>query len=246
MKPYLSIIIPAYNEEKRLPQTLVDIDHRLESVDFSYEIIVVDDGSKDETVKAVKKFSEMIKNLRVIENQRNKGKGGVVKQGMLEAKGHIRLFTDADNSTSVDQFIKMIDYFKEGYDVVIGSRGLRKSKLEPPQPFYRRFLGNVGNLIIQVLLLPGIKDTQCGFKAFTEEAAQRVFPLMKISRWGFDVEALALSRYLGHRIKEVPIIWKNDIESKVKGSAYLQVLAEVFKIRIWLWKDAYKIKSKNL
>ena len=244
MKPYLSIIIPAYNEAKRLPQTLVDIDYRLQDADFSYEIIVVDDGSKDATVEIAKKFSELIKNLRVIANEKNKGKGGVVKQGMLEARGHIRLFTDADNSTTIDQFKNMIPYFKEGYDVVIGSRGIKGAKLDPPQPFYRRLLGNIGNLIIQILLLPGIKDTQCGFKAFTEEASQKIFPLMKINRWGFDVEALALARHLGYKIKETPIIWKNDIASKVKASAYLQVLMEVLKIRIWLWKDIYKIKSK--
>ena len=244
MKPYLSIIIPAYNEAKRLPQTLVDIDYRLQDVDFSYEIIVVDDGSKDATAEAAKKFSELIRNLRIITNEENKGKGGVVKQGMLEARGHIRLFTDADNSTSIEQFRKMLPYFKEGYDVVFGSRGIKGAKLEPPQPFYKRFLGNIGNLIIQILLLPGIKDTQCGFKAFTEEVAQKIFSLTRINRWAFDVEALALAKNLGYKIKEVPIIWKNDPESKVKLISYLQVLIEVLKIRFWLWRDAYRINDK--
>ena len=239
MKPYLSIIIPAYNEAKRLPQTLVDIDYRLQDVDFSYEIIVVDDGSKDATVEAAKKFSELIRNLRIITNEENKGKGSVVKQGMLEARGHIRLFTDADNSTSIEQFRKMLPYFKEGYDVVFGSRGIKGAKLEPPQPFYKRFLGNIGNLIIQILLLPGIKDTQCGFKAFTEETAQKIFSLTRINRWAFDVEVLALAKNLGYKIKETPIIWKNDPESKVKLLSYLQVLIEVLKIRVWLWKNAY-------
>jgi len=244
MKPYLSIIIPAYNEAKRLPQTLVDIDYRLQDVDFSYEIIVVDDGSKDATAEAAKKFSELIRNLRIITNEENKGKGGVVKQGMLEARGHIRLFTDADNSTSIEQFRKMLPYFKEGYDVVFGSRGIKGAKLEPPQPFYKRFLGNIGNLIIQILLLPGIKDTQCGFKAFTEEASQKIFSLTRINRWAFDVEALALAKNLGYKIKEIPIIWKNDPESKVKLLSYLQVLIEVLKIRFWFWSDAYKINLK--
>ncbi|MFA5386661.1 MAG: dolichyl-phosphate beta-glucosyltransferase [Candidatus Paceibacterota bacterium] len=250
MKPYLSIIIPAYNEAKRLPQTLVDIDHRLQGVDFSYEIIVVDDGSKDATVQVAKKFSGMIKNLRVIENQENKGKGGVVKQGMLEAKGNIRLFDDADNSTSIDHFFKMIDYFKEGYGVVIGSRDIKGAKFDPPQPFYKRLFGEVGNLIIQTLLLPGIRDTQCGFKAFTEEAAEKIFPLTKITRWSLDVEVLSLAKQLGYRIKEIPVLWKNDADSRVKGSTYIQFFTEVLKIRMWLWQDAYKIKDflkiKNL
>jgi len=138
----------------------------------------------------------------------------------------------------------MIDYFKQGYDVVFGSRDIKGAKLEPPQPFYRRVLGDIGNLIIQILLLPGIKDTQCGFKAFTEEAAQKIFSLTKINRWAFDVEALALAKHLGFKIKEVPIVWRNDSESKVKLSSYLQVFVEVVKIRMWLWKDEYKIKDK--
>lgn len=243
MKPYLSIIIPTYNEARRLPQTLIDIDFRLQNANFTYEIIVVDDGSKDATIEVAEKFSKMIKNLRFIENEKNKGKGGVVKQGMLQAKGHVRLFTDADNSTSIDQFNKMIDYFKQGYQVVIGSRDIKGAKLEPAQAFYKRWLGNIGNLIIQILVLPGLKDTQCGFKAFSEEAAQRIFPLIKINRWAFDIEVLALAKALGYKIKEIPVIWKNDLESKVKLSAYLQVLAEVVKIRTWLWKNEYKLKN---
>lgn len=238
MKPFLSVIIPTYNEAKRLPLTLADINKRLSTVDYSYEIIVVDDGSKDATVDIAKRFTHLIKNLKVIENKENHGKGWVVKQGMLQAEGGWRLFTDADNATSIDQFGKMIPYLSD-YQIIIGSRDIKGAKLVPSQPFYRRFLGNIGNLIIQILLLPGLWDTQCGFKCFSEEAALKIFPLMKINRWAFDVEALALGKKFGYKIKEIPVVWVNDPDSKVKPSAYLQVLDEVLKIRWRLWLGKY-------
>lgn len=242
MNPYLSVIIPAYNEEKRLPLTLIDIDKHLSKVNFSYEILVINDGSKDGTKEVAERFSHIVKNLRVI-NQENTGKGGAVKKGMLEAKGDIRIFTDADNSTSIDQFSKMIPWFKEDYQVVIGSRDAKGARLIPSQPWYRKIGGNVGNIIIQALLLPGIWDTQCGFKAFTSEVAEKIFPLMKTHRWGFDVEVLALAKNMGYKIKEMPVIWVNNPFSHVGAFAYVQVLSEVLKIKWWLMTNAYKIKS---
>lgn len=242
MTPYLSVIIPAYNESKRLPLTLIDIDRHLSSADFSYEIIVVNDGSKDNTAGVVKRFSGLIKHLRLIDNKENHGKGWVVRQGMLEAKGKIRLFMDADNSTTVDQFNNMAPYLAKGYDVVIGSRDIKGAHLEPPQAWHKRFLGNIGNLIIQVVLLRGIWDTQCGFKAITAEAAEKIFSKATIARWGFDVEMLALAKLLNYKIKEIPVAWKNDPCSHVKPSAYLQVLVEVFKIRWWIITGRYIIK----
>ncbi|MDP2598400.1 MAG: glycosyltransferase, partial [Candidatus Liptonbacteria bacterium] len=192
-QPYLSVIIPAYNEAERIPLTLVDIDKHLSTAEYSYEIIVVNDGSKDKTAEVVRSMEKMIKNLKLVDNRENKGKGGVVRQGMLTARGKIRLFTDADNSTSVDQFNNMLPYFSTGgarppvsqddafgkssgrhetYDVVIGSRAMKGSKLDPAEPLYRQIPGKMGNIFIQTLLLPGLWDTQCGFKAFTDEAAE--------------------------------------------------------------------------
>lgn len=233
MKPYLSVIIPAYNEAKRLPLTLIDIDKHLSEADFSYEIIVVDNNSKDATVEIVKRFSHLIKNLKLVEC-RVPGKGTAVKLGMLDAKGNIRIFMDADNSTSIDQFSKMIPYFKDGYDVVIGSRDIPGAKMIPPQPWYKRLGGDIGNIIIQILLLPGMWDTQCGFKAFTEEATEKIFPLIKTERWAFDVEVLALAKRLGYKTKEIPVTWVNNPFSSVKASAYIQVLWEVLKIKWWM------------
>jgi glycosyltransferase involved in cell wall biosynthesis len=240
MKPYLSVIIPAYNEAQRLPLTLIDIGKHLKEADFSYEIIVVDNNSTDATQEIAERFSHLIKNLRVIKCN-VLGKGATVKYGILEAEGEIRLFMDADNSTSIDQFNKMIPYFHEGYDVVIGSRDIEGAKLIPPQPWYRRIAGNIGNLIIQALLLRGIWDTQCGFKAFTGEAAEKIFPLVKISRWGFDVEVLALAKKFGYKIKEIPVVWVNNPFSHVKASAYIQVLWEVLKIKWWIMTNKYQI-----
>lgn len=246
-KPYLSVIIPAYNEAKRLPLTLADIDNYLtKKAKFSYEIVVVNDGSTDETADIIKRFIPLVKNLRLINNEENKGKGGVVRQGMLEAKGEIRLFTDADNSTSIDQFEEMIPFFdppagRKKFSVVIGSRSIKGARLEPAQPIYRQIPGKLGNLIIQALVLPRIWDTQCGFKAFRKEAAEKIFSLSRISGWGFDVEALALAKQLGYEIKEIPVRWVNNEFSHVKPTTYLKVLWETLKIKYWIIKDEYGI-----
>lgn len=237
-KPYLSIIIPAYNEAERIAQTLVAMDKRLSGAEYSYEIIVSDNGSTDGTAAIVKNMEKIVKNLRLVDGGRG-GKGIAVRKGMLEAAGHVRLFSDADNSTSIDQFDAMIPYFKEGYSVVIGSRAIRGAVLDPPEPLFRRIAGKGLNLIVQILLLPGIRDSQCGFKAFTEEAAVRIFGESKVSGWAFDVEVLALAKRKGYRIKETPVHWVNDTRSHVHASAGLQFLAEICKIRWWLWRGAY-------
>jgi glycosyltransferase involved in cell wall biosynthesis len=242
IRPFLSVIIPAYNEASRLPLTLIDIDKHLQDQEYSYEILVINDGSTDETAEIVKRFAGLIDNLKLIDNKENKGKGAAVRQGMLCAKGTWRLFMDADNSTSIIEFNKMIPYFKEGYEVAIGSRDVKGAKMSPPQPIYKRLFGNIGNLIIQSLLLPGIWDTQCGFKCFSDEAAERIFHLTRINRWGFDVEALSLAKALGYKIKEMPIFWVNDPMTHVSFFSYLQVLWEVVKVRWWLWRNAYNLR----
>lgn len=242
-KPFLSVIIPAYNESKRLPLTLIDIDHHLSKVEYSYEILVVDDGSTDGTAEITNRFSHLIKNLRLLEYGKNRGKGYAVRRGMLEAKGNYRLFTDADNSTSVDQFNNMLPFLKEGYEVVIGSRDVKGAKLVPPQPWYKRFMGNVGNIIIQILLLPGMWDTQCGFKCFSEAAAVEIFSVSRVNRWAFDVEALALAKKTGYRIKEIPVTWVNNFESGVKFSTYFSFFWNVVRIRVWLSRKAYPIQQ---
>ena len=242
-QPFLSVIIPAHNESKRLPITLLDIDKRLSGVDYDYEILVVENGSKDNTAEIDRKMMPTIKGLRLMELQIG-SKGNAVRQGMLVAQGKYRLFMDADNATTVDHFEKMRPFFDEGYGVVICSRAHRESKLDPPQPIYRQIPGKIGNLIIQILVLPGVWDSQCGFKAFSGEAAEKIFKLSRIAGWGFDVEILALAKKFGFRIKEVPVHWVNDINSTVGMSAYITTLWDTVRIRWWLWTGVYKEKKE--
>ncbi|MEA2113235.1 MAG: dolichyl-phosphate beta-glucosyltransferase [Patescibacteria group bacterium] len=243
---YLSIIIPAYNEEKRISNTLLAIDHYLSKQDYVYEIIVVNDGSKDKTAQIVGKFSRLVKNLRLIDNQENHGKGWVVKQGMLEAKGKYRLFMDADNATTIDHFEKMIPLFEEGCQIVIGSRDKKDAKgakQAVPQSFLKRQLGNLGNILIQLVAVPGIWDTQCGFKAFTAKAAEDIFSRCKINRWGFDIEALALARKLNYRLRVIPVYWINNTDSRVSWKGYLNTFRELFKIKWNLIRKKYAQKE---
>lgn len=240
-KPYLSVIIPAYNEAKRLPLTLIDVDKHLSEQEYSYEIIVVNDGSKDATAEIVRRFQPLIENLKLIDNEKNQGKGAVVRQGMLAAKGNWRLFMDADNSTSIVEFNKMMPRFDDGYEIVIGSRSIRGARLNPPQNILKQLAGKMGNIFIQLMLLRKIWDTQCGFKCFSEEAARKIFPIAKIDRWGFDIEALALAKAIGYQIAEMPVYWVNDPRTNVNFKSYLQVLWETVKVKWWLWRKSYKL-----
>jgi dolichyl-phosphate beta-glucosyltransferase len=241
-QPLLSVVIPAYNEAERLPRTLLAIDAYLSGRDYTYEIIVADDGSKDATSDIVERMRKTVKHLKLLRFEANRGKGAVVRDGMLSAEGKYRVFTDADNSTSIDQFENMRPLFEEGAGVVIGSRAHKESRLDPAEPWYRQVPGKMGNLFIQLLVLPGLWDTQCGFKGFTAEAAERVFRLTRIAGWGFDIEALAVAKRLGYGIKEIPVHWINDTASHVKASAYLKVLIETVKIRLWLWTGKYNAR----
>ncbi len=242
--PFLSIVIPAYNESQRITATLLDMDSVLASAGYSHEIVVVVDGAKDGTADVARGLGNRVRNLCVIENKENHGKGYVTRQGLLEAKGEWRLFTDADNSTTMREFEKFRPFLGKGYDVVIASRALPGAELLPPQPWYRKVPGKIGNLIIQALALPGIRDTQCGFKCFSARATEKIFPRMRTARWGFDVEALALARHFGFRIKEVPVRWVNDERSKVGMGAYITTLVEVAKLRWWLWTGVYGKKER--
>jgi len=244
---YLSIIIPAYNEERRLPKTLAEIDKYLRGQTYDYEILVVNDGSKDKTAEVVKSLIPDVKHLRLIDNKENNGKGYVVRQGMLEAKGEYRVFTDADNSTSIDHLEKMWPEFEKGADVVIGTRDPRDAKgacQAFPQSWLRRRLGDIYNILVQIICgLWGIWDTQCGFKGFSKKAAEDIFPRCKIDRFSFDSEILVIAKKLGYKIKEIPVYWINDPESKVKFKSMVKMGIDLLKIRWNLIRRVYDKKA---
>lgn len=238
---HLSVIIPAYNEEKRLPKTLEDSDKYLSRQNYDYEILVVNDGSKDKTAEIVENLKFKIKNLKLIDNKENHGKGYVVRQGMLFAQGDYRLFTDADNSTSIEQIEKMWPEFEKGFDIVIGSRDAKGAILDPPQDIFRRFVGEGFKILRKIVAdVWEVEDTQCGFKCFTKKSAKDIFSKTKISRFAFDVEILFCAKKAGYKIKEVPIYWKNDPESKVKPKSIINMAADLFKIRWYAITKQYE------
>ncbi|MDD2696831.1 MAG: glycosyltransferase family 2 protein [Candidatus Pacebacteria bacterium] len=231
---HLSVIIPAYNEEKRLPKTLAEIDKYLRRQNYDYEILVVNDGSLDRTVEIAESLVPTVKNLKVTGYEKNQGKGFAVRFGMLEAVGDYRLFTDADNSTSIDQIEKMWPEVEKGFDVVVGSRDIKGAVLDPPQPWLRHILLGEGFKLYRKLVvgLWGIQDTQCGFTCFKKTAAENVFPKCRINRFAFDPEILVIARKMGFKIKEIPVYWKNDLESKVKFKSIIKMAFDLIKIKL--------------
>jgi dolichyl-phosphate beta-glucosyltransferase len=242
----LAIIIPAYNEENRIERTIRSIRSYLANKQLSYEILIVSDGSTDGTVQLINNIMKETKNLRLIHNHINHGKGWVVRQGMLSTKARIRLFMDADNATTVEHYDLMAPLFAKGYQVVIGSRDSKDAegaKQEVPQNFIKRCLGNISNVLIQMMAVKGIWDTQCGFKALTATAADDIFSRSKIDRWGFDIELLLLAKKLRYSIAIIPVKWINDFNSKVKLSAYGKTFVELVQIRWWMLKGDYNISG---
>jgi dolichyl-phosphate beta-glucosyltransferase len=231
---YLSVIVPAYNEAERLPKTLKRFNEYLSSTGFTYEILVALDGPSDRTREVLREMRREIPHLKVIDRPLNHGKGFTVKEGMLRAAGRIRLFTDADNSTDIAHFENMQPLFDDGYEVVIASRNSKDApgaEEAVPQTWYKRWTGRIGNLIVQLLAVPGIWDTQCGFKAFRAEVAERIFSNTKIEGWGFDIEVLALARAFKYKIGIIPAHWVNDPRSHVQWFDYFRVLGDTLRVR---------------
>ena len=242
---HLSVIIPTYNEEDRITKTLRAIHDFLAREGYDYEVIVADDGSKDKTIGVVKDLVGVMPYLRVIANHDNHGKGYVVKQGMLAARGDVRLFMDADNATPIDYIKDAEIWLNKGYDVVIASLTEPGARVIGYEMWYRRFLGRVANMVTQILTTPGISDTQRGFKVFTSKAAEDIFSRTIIVRWGFDMEALALAQKFKYKIKSIPIIWNNNPNSKVNIWAYPKTFIDATKIRWNLLTGIYNKKTNQ-
>ncbi len=211
----LSVIIPAYNEETRLPRTLESVHSYLTKRGRSFEIIVVDDGSLDHTVDEVETFAETHEHVRVLSYAPNKGKGHAVRIGMLAASGSVIIFNDADGSSPIEEIEKLEHSIDCGFDIAIGSRAKPDKTRKVDALTYRKYIGNTFNLIVQSLVLPGIHDTQCGFKMFRHAVARDIFSVAQMDGFAFDVEVLYIAKIRHYRVDEIAINWSNVEGSKV-------------------------------
>jgi len=229
----ISIVVPAYNEERRLPPTLIDIVDYCDRTYRSYEIIVVDDGSKDSSSEVVKKFERVRSQVRLIQLPRNYGKGHAVKVGVLNSHGQRILFADADGAAPIEELRRLECALREGADIAIGSRAIASHETKVETSLHRKLLGRLFNRCVNVVLLPGISDTQCGFKLFTHAAAEFLFKHQTANRFSFDVELLFLARRTEMKIAEIPINWTNIPGSKVNLiTDALRMFRDVFRFRI--------------
>jgi len=233
---FLSVIIPARNEEKRIGQTLEIVASYLNKQGYLYEVIICEDGSTDNTLKIVESKRKLFKSLIIISNKTAQGKGAGVKKGMLKARGKYRMFMDADNATPFEQVEKLLKTVKEGYDIVIASRYISGARLVPPRGILRTFISRGGNIIINKFLKLPYKDTRCGFKLFTAEAAEKIFPKVLLPGFGFDDEVLVLAQKFGLKVKEVPVEWHEKKESKVSFKDILKSFLEMWEIKK-NWKE---------
>ncbi len=231
--PYLSIVIPAYNESARIEQTLSNVMATVEAQGWDAEVLVIDDGSSDDTAAIVTRWAENFPRLHLVQNPGNRGKGYSVRNGLLQAAGEIVMFTDADLSAPLEEADRLIEAIDSGADVAIGSRWMDRTRQTIHQPLYRQFFGRCFNWITRTVMGLPFKDTQCGFKAFRRPAAQIVFRLQRIERWGFDPEILFIARKLRYTIREVPVTWGHDQRSRISYlKDGLKMLEEMGVIRI--------------
>ena len=229
--PYLSIVIPAYNESARIELTLERVMECIYNQEWDAEVLVIDDGSTDDTREIVKRWMDIHPRLHLVRNPGNRGKGYSVRNGLLQAAGDVVMFTDADLSAPIEEAERLLAVIEAGADVAIGSRWMDRGRQTVHQPLYRRFFGRCFNRLTRTIMGLPFKDTQCGFKAFRRSAAQIIFRLQRIERWGFDPEVLFIARKLRYKIREVPVTWGHDERSRISylkdGIKMLEELAYI-------------------
>jgi glycosyltransferase involved in cell wall biosynthesis len=228
LNPFFSVVIPAHNEQNRLPSTLEKIFHFLKQQSFSSEVIVVENGSTDNTQAIARQFAKQHENLRVLQSE--KGKGAAVQRGMLAAQGDYRFMCDADLSMPVEEIVKFIPPTLQDFDIAIASREANGA-VRFNEPSYRHWGGRGINFLIQTLILPGLNDTQCGFKCFRGEVAKDIFRRQTLHGWSFDIELLYIARRHGYRVVEIPIHWYHFSDSKVSALRdAMNMIRDIFRI----------------
>ncbi|HKI52581.1 MAG TPA: dolichyl-phosphate beta-glucosyltransferase [Anaerolineales bacterium] len=238
MTTFLSVIIPAHNEENRLPNALEQVLRFLDGQPFTSEVIVVENGSTDNTLAIAQQFAEQHKRIRVLQSER--GKGAAIKHGMLESRGEYRFMCDADLSMPVEEITKFIPPALENIDIAIASREA-KGAVRYNEPRYRHIGGRGINFLIQILILPGLNDTQCGFKCFRADVADKLFNKQTLIGWSFDIEVLYIARRYGYRVQEIPIHWYHDIDTKVRALPdAIRMFQDIFRIHANALRGAYK------
>jgi len=239
-QPELSLVIPAFDEARRLPGSLRAALTFLEAHGRPFEVIVVDDGSRDDTAGvATEILAPLYGRGRLLRLAPNRGKGAAVRAGVLAALGEYVLVSDADLSTPIEELEELERAIEAGADVAIGSRALDRRRVLRRQPLAREWSGRLFNLMVRLFVLPGVHDTQCGFKLFRRAVVEQVFARARIDGFGFDVEILAIARHLGYRIEEVPVRWRNDADSRVSFVQGAAAFFDPLRVRLGLWLGRY-------
>jgi dolichyl-phosphate beta-glucosyltransferase len=237
--PELSVVIPAYDEAERLPLTLARVAAHLEAWGRPYEILVVDDGSRDATAERAREGGGL--SVTVLRNETNRGKGHAVRRGVLASRGSRILMTDADLSTPIEELSRLAARMDEGYDVVIASRALPGARIEVRQPWHRENMGRLFNLAVRLLVVRGLRDTQCGFKLFAREPARAIFSACRLDGFCFDVEALFIARRRGYRVVEIPVTWRNDAATRVGNWRGFLAFLDLARIRANAVRGLYRL-----
>jgi dolichyl-phosphate beta-glucosyltransferase len=245
MKPFLSVIIPTHDDFQALPLALVEIDKKLSEADYSYEILVVNDGSEDKTRDMIARFSRAVKNLKFIDMSGRRGRGWAVREGMLKSAGNYRLLTDGYNSVPINFFEKMLPYFKEGSEIVIRSSYVKGARAGSRGPVYKRILSNVENLMLRVFSGPAVRDIRSDFKCFSERAAIEIFGATRINGWGFDVEVMNLAKLFDCRITEVPVLRSYSPSSILSAGKFFSALWDSARVRFWLSRGKYENRQNG-